>query len=235
MESEPGFEFQPMAPPIAVPSNQSPWHPTEGLRTGLTWLLGVVALASVLAAVAHVHRSGVIDRVRAGTASLREAQRADGLVGATSVAVLALTLMAAIVFIVWQWRTAKNALSLRRVDPRYGPGWSIGSWFIPFANLVIPFQIMQDLWRSADARSAPDTWRSGPRSALIGWWWGAFIVAGLISRTSSVDGGSLSDLQAAEMRASVGAVLAAIAAILAIAVVRSLTARQTALRASLTE
>jgi hypothetical protein len=177
----------------------------------------------------------VIDGVRAGTATLHEAQRADDLVGAASIAMLSLILMAGIVFIVWQWRTAKNAVSLGRIGARYGPGWSIGGWFIPFGNLVIPVQIMQDLWRSADPQSSPDDWRSAPRSALVGWWWAAFIVAGLISRTSSVDGSSLSDLQAAETRATIGAAVAAVAAILAVAVVRSITARQAALRASMTE
>jgi protein-S-isoprenylcysteine O-methyltransferase Ste14 len=222
-----------MAPPSAVPANQSPWHPTEGLRTALTWLFVVVALTNLVSALAHFHRSGVIGRLRDGTATLREARRADDLVGAASIAVLSLILMAGIVFIVWQWRTAKNAASLGRTDPRYEPGWSIGGWFIPFGNLVIPVLIMQDLWRSADPESPRDDWRSGPRSALIGWWWGAFIVAGLISRTSVFGRSSLSGLQAADTRASFGAVVAAIAAILAIAVVRSLTARQTALRASL--
>ena len=54
-----------------------------------------------------------------------------------------------VLFIVWQFRAAKNNEALDRRGARFGPGWSIGAWFIPLANLVIPVMIIQDLWRGA--------------------------------------------------------------------------------------
>ena len=60
----------------------------------------------------------------------------------------------AIVFIIWQLRSAKNNEVLGRIQPRYTSGWSIGGWFIPFANLVIPVRILQDLWQGSDPRTA---------------------------------------------------------------------------------
>jgi Domain of unknown function (DUF4328) len=228
-------DLQPMAPGSIPPTGQSPWHPTKGLQTALTVLFVLTAVGSSISALVHAHRNTVIDRIKDGTATMSQAQRADDFVRATSLALLSLFVTTAIVFIVWQWSTAKNAGSLGRTAARYGPGWSIGSWFIPLANLVMPVQIMQDLWRSTDPRSSADDWRNGPRSVLVGWWWGAFLVASLISRTISEHGSSLAALQAADTRASLSAVVAAIAAILAIGVVRRITARQAALRDSLRE
>jgi hypothetical protein len=38
-------------------------------------------------------------------------------------------------------------------------GGAAGGWFIPFANLVIPYQVMRVLWSSfGDERSLPEQW-----------------------------------------------------------------------------
>lgn len=43
-------------------------------------------------------------------------------------------------FLVWFWLAYRNldALDLRR---RYGTGWAIGGWFVPFLNLARPKQV----------------------------------------------------------------------------------------------
>jgi hypothetical protein len=217
--------------------NQSNWRSTEGLRTALSGLFVLVAVANVAAAFAFVHRAGLIDQISNGTVTLREAEQADDFVRTATFVALSLGLVTGVLFIVWQWRTAKNAaVVLRRRGARYGPGWSIGGWFIPLANLVIPVLVMQDLWRSSDPQSSPDGWRSRPRSALVGWWWVAFVVAGVASRGSrTTDSSALSEIKSADNAAAFGVVMFAVAAILAMLVVRSITARQIVLRASLAE
>ena len=42
-----------------------------------------------------------------------------------------------VVFIIWQFRHAKNAQVLG-ARGGLGPGWAIGGWFIPLANYVLP-------------------------------------------------------------------------------------------------
>ena len=132
------------------------------------------------------------------------------------------------------WRAAKNNEALGRMNPRFGPGWSIGGWFIPIANFVIPILIMQDLWRGSDpgvSRGDPG-WRTGRGSGLIGWWWAVFLLGGhpglrrfrqrglepLDRRHQAVQPG----------RARSACVASVAAAVLAISVVRKLTARQEA-------
>ena len=214
--------------------NQFKWRSTEGLRTALTGLFVLVVVANLAEAFAYIHRIHVIDRLQDGTATVSDGQHADELVHTAGFVALSLVLTIAVVFIVWQWRTAKNAEILGRTNARYGPGWSIGAWFIPLANLVIPVEIMQDLWRSSDPESSPRDWRRGPRSVLVGCWWAAIIVSGLFGR-GTTDRSTLSGLRSADNRATFGVSMISVAAILALAVVRSITARQIALRASLAD
>jgi hypothetical protein len=137
----------------------------------------------------------------------------------------------AVLFVIWMFRAAKNNEALERRGARFGPGWSIGAWFIPFANLVIPVLIVQDLWRgsSADHPRGDPRWRRAPASALVGWWWAAW-VASIVRFAYSGSGfhssGSLDDIETSNTVALIGVCLLAVAAVLALSVVRALSRRQ---------
>ncbi|MGZ4678486.1 MAG: DUF4328 domain-containing protein, partial [Acidimicrobiia bacterium] len=162
---------------------------------------------------------------------LQRAEDADDLVnGASSIFVLTQVAIA-VLFVIWMFRAAKNNEALERRGARFGPGWSIGSWFIPFANLVIPVLIVQDLWRGSSpdhARGDPG-WRRASASALVGWWWAAWIlsVVRFAYSGSGLDGSaSLDDIETSNTVALVGVCLLAVAAVLALCVVRALSRRQ---------
>ena len=55
------------------------------------------------------------------------------------------------------------------------PGWAVGWWFIPLANLAMPCVAMLEL----DRRSTPD---GAPRRAgpLLGCWWAGWLAAGIV-------------------------------------------------------
>jgi len=213
---------------------RSRWRSTDGLRTALTGLFVLVVVVNLVGAIAYNHRIQVIDRFRSGTATVSDGQHADDLVHVAGLVGLSMVLVIGVVFIVWQWRTAKNAEFLGRVDARYTPGWSIGAWFIPFANLAIPVMIMQDLWRASDPESPRDVWRQGRRSALVGWWWATMLVAFFFGRWTE-DRSTLSALRSADSRAIVGLMITSVGAILALVVVRRITARQLALKTLLVD
>jgi hypothetical protein len=65
----------------------------------------------------------------------------------------------------------------------FTPGWSIGWFFIPFANLVQPYKVMKEIWQvSLD----PADWRNQRGSALIGLWWGLWLACGLTGQVEAV-------------------------------------------------
>jgi Domain of unknown function (DUF4328) len=209
------------------------WRDQRGLTITLTVLFAVMVAASLLLAVALGNRIALVRDLKAGHFGdvLTRAQDADDFVSA-SASIFGLVQLAIIVlFIIWMFRAAKNNEALGRQGPRFSPGWSIGSWFIPFANFVIPVLIMQDLWRGSvrQTRRGAVAWRSASGSALVGFWWAAFlasIVRFSYSGSGLHDSGSLDDIETSNTVALVGVVFSAIAAILALLVVRSLARRQ---------
>jgi len=192
----------------------------------------MLAAAAVLA-VALANRISVVQDFRAGRFGniLERANDADDFVEGAGAFYGLTQLLIVVLFIIWMFRAAKNNEALDRQGARFTPGWSIGSWFIPFANLVIPVMIMQDLWRGA----APDTprgdprWRSAKGSWLVALWWAAWLVSLLRYGASNAglhDNGSLDDIERSNTVALVGVFATAVAAVLAAFVVWSLSRRQ---------
>jgi hypothetical protein len=209
-------------------SDQGKWRSTISLRTALTWLFAVDAGAAIAVGAAHVRRSVVIDDFLHGSATPSAIAGADHAVSVTSGLSFLALLATAAVLITWQWRSAKNNELLGRIRPRFTPGWSIGGWFIPFANLVIPVRIFHDLWQgsASENRNFRD-WRDLRRWSVIGWWW-AFWVSGNVL-TLFINGGStvtLEDYQRVDRIDATGSILTATAACFAIVVVRTITRRQ---------
>lgn len=134
------------------------------------------------------------------------------------------------IFIWWFQRTYGNLSALGASDLRYTHGWSMGAWFVPFLNLVRPVQIANDTWQGSDpalsATVGPD-WRTGTRSAIVGVWWAAFLISGVVDRIgSSRPTATLSQIVSSDRFLMASNVVEAVAAALAIVFVLQLTRRQ---------
>jgi hypothetical protein len=214
------------------PAAELQWRPLGGLATSLTWLLALDVLAGVFAIVAILQRLGIIDDVEQGNFSfdlIERAQNSDDLVGAASIVFLILMLATGVCFIVWMWRAAKDNEALGRRGARFGPGWAIGSWFIPLANFVIPVMMMQGLWRGSDpAIGRDDEWKYAQGSGLVGLWWTFWVLQSirLAGGGSTEDGVDISDVRTSNQIVLVGFAFGIVAAVLAILVVRRLSERQ---------
>ena len=189
--------------------------------------------ASALLAVALGNRIALVRDLKAGDFGdvLTRAQDADDFVNASSVIFGLIQLVIVVLFIIWMFRAAKNNEALGRTGARFTPGWSIGAWFIPLANFVIPVLIIQDLWRGSEreTRRGDAGWRTASGSALVGFWWTAWVVSAVLRFTNSgsgLDSGSLDDIETSNTIALVGVVVGGVAAILALLVVRALSRRQ---------
>lgn len=84
------------------------------------------------------------------------------------------TLTAVFVFGRWILLAHRNlpALGAERLDVQ--PGWAVGWYFIPFANLWKPYQAMRTLWQaSRDARH----WRLEDSTWILPVWWALWLVS----------------------------------------------------------
>jgi len=208
------------------------WRRQQGFVNALTVLLAFDVLAALFLIGSLVNRIVFINDVenlRFGFNVRARANEVDDLAQAAGITLLVLSLATAVVFIIWMFRAAQNNAALGREHPRFGPGWAIGGWFIPFAFFVIPVLVMQDLWRGSTTLTARGDmrWKIADRSALVGWWWAALLLS-LLSGTidSNHPDTTLSDLRAADTLSIIGTCFRVAAAVLAILVVRKLTERQ---------
>lgn len=213
-----------------------------GLSASLTVVLWITVAVSVFQAIAFLNRITVINDLlefRGGFGAyydlVQRGQDADDLVSVASGLGGLCSLTILVLLIIWMWRVAKNALDAGRTDPRFAPGWTIGGWFIPVANLVIPGLILQDLWRSSDPsieRGDP-TWRLRAKgSALVGWWWAMWILGVLTTVRITGDGNDRDYFERLRVWDSVsagGQLVRIAAAVLLLLVVRRITRRQEAL------
>ena len=226
----------PALPMPVVQVSPPQWRPLSGLASALTVLFTLDALAGLFAVGSIANRLNVINDFENGNFGLdiaKRAQDADDLAKAAAAIYGLLGLATAVVFIIWMWRAAKNNEALGRMNPRFGPGWSIGGWFIPIANFVIPILIMQDLWRGSDpgvSRGDPG-WRTSRGSGLFGWWWAVWllgVVRVFVGSDNADSNHSIDDIKRSNQVALFSLVAYVAAAVLAISVVRKLTARQEA-------
>ena len=76
-----------------------------------------------------------------------------------------------VVFCMWLYRCAKNvvAFGTPRSLINYSPGWTVGSFFVPFANLVIPYRAMKEVWENSRQSTGTLLYSSAPAWFPI-WW-----------------------------------------------------------------
>jgi heme/copper-type cytochrome/quinol oxidase subunit 3 len=89
----------------------------------------------------------------------------------------------AVSFICWLYRARKNAEASGVGGFRWGPGWTIGSWFIPLANLVIPYRVVAEIDRANEpGLPGANVMAGSRRQTLLGFWWASWIAWSVLDR-----------------------------------------------------
>ena len=105
------------------------------------------------------------------------------LIGTASSVETLLRLLAIILFLIWEYRAFKNLAALKAKYTEFSPGWAVGWWFIPLANLVKPFQAVRELWNESDPEFDEEMdflHVAGGTPKIVGFWWAAFLLSGII-------------------------------------------------------
>jgi hypothetical protein len=149
---------------------KEPVGPQVNKRFG-TWsvylLAGQIALMLVLIA-ALFHRIGLMHGIDAGVTSYGQLHAADRLVRLTSDLLAIVFIVTAVMWCRWQYGAQTIVDELTSEPLLFTPGWAVGWWFVPFANLVMPFRTLRELWK---ASHGGDSWEDIPTSAVISIWW----------------------------------------------------------------
>src|ERR671910_436204 len=121
----------------ASPSSGSGRRSIRGLATALTVLLCVIAAIELIAAMTLFYRSSLLfDAAEGDLPGASEADAVDAGVAGSVVLHALLALATGVVFIVWQYRHAKNAEILGQ-SGGLRAGWAIGGLVLPLPHLVL--------------------------------------------------------------------------------------------------
>lgn len=136
---------------------------------------------------------------------------------------------AAIFFFLWIYRAYSNLSPLKARNLEFSPGWAVGWWFIPFANLVKSYQVVRELWTSSDPDFNEDLnfMPMGPSgNSALGFWWGTYLIGNLALRISDALSKDQANLKAAVLLGLIGSAVHIFSATLFIIIVNDITGRQ---------
>jgi hypothetical protein len=87
-------------------------------------------------------------------------------------------------FCVWLYRASDNLRAFNQWNrPEYSPGWAVGSFFVPFVNLVVPYRAVRETWqKSRTAEEAQLATPDPPASFPI--WWTFWLLACFVGNIS---------------------------------------------------
>ncbi len=215
--------------------SDEPYRPNKGRALAVTVSLLVYVGVTVLS-IAAVGLGGYLPAAEvlpaeAGDEALTLSDLVMGLMALLTLAVYVTTV---VLFCMWVHRAYKNLPALGNPPKylNYSPRWAVGSFFIPLANLILPYIIIKEIWDRSDPRVRTETdlifTPTGGSPLLLGWWI-VWVVSNVLSnisyRLSSEN--APPDTQAMLTNLSVFSdCFNIVAAVLAVLVVRAVTARQ---------
>jgi hypothetical protein len=179
-----------------VPPDQQGGRPAApGYRSATTRargaqiLVGTVAAVHGVAALSGVYELSLLNRIVDGSATDAEVTGYLRFADALGLVLVLLTIVSGIAVLAWLSRTVEIVPVLGGGTPRRSPREAIGWWFVPIANLFIPYLMVGDVY----VRLGTATRRGGDGFVLA--WWLLFIVGDGVCRVAgiAIDGATTID------------------------------------------
>jgi hypothetical protein len=199
----------------APPARTGSWPKTLG---ALSMMVTVGLVSTIVAAVA-------------GLAIQMYGRSADTALGLIHPTLILVTLIfTGVTFIRWLYRARVNLYHFGMYDLKWKSGWTIGGWFIPIVNIVIPLIVVNEVDRASATRANAAGGRFSGRADFVLWaiTWSGYL---LLDRFTTVATPSIVDMSARDLDRFTGLALLATllqiaAAVFAIRLVRRVTANQ---------
>lgn len=101
----------------------------------------------------------------------------------TNVFVSLFLLIAAVPVVGWIYRAHANLHEAGLDELRYSPRWSVGSFFVPLVNLVVPFRAMRELHNRSHGEGP---WQAASAVGDVTSWWACLISAIVVSTVAAM-------------------------------------------------
>jgi len=132
----------------------------------LTMILVITLIGTVGLLIADTWAAlGIMDAVKLNRRALPERLKHAGLI---DIMLKVGVVLSGLVFFTWVFRASDNSHGFGAKRMQYSPGWAVGSWFIPIANLVWPYQAIKEVYLvSRD----PKNWKKDNVVSIVEFWW----------------------------------------------------------------
>lgn len=150
------------------------------------WLLILNIVVSGVCVVSDAAQLQLLRRARTEARPSKEELRAnDSRQAMLRLVRAALRFPTGIAFLWWFFRVHKNLLGLGWTADRltYRSDSAVIGFFIPFVNLVRPYQMMMEVWEKSDPHPAEARQQD---SAVVGWWWGGYLLSGVLTSAAAL-------------------------------------------------
>jgi hypothetical protein len=167
-----------------VPTREVAALPGDGRAKAAVVILLVNLAVRVVLLFDNLYQDRLSDRAAWAQA---EVYASDALGIAVGLALFAVNLATAIAVSLWIYQVYDNLASLRAAGRRYSPGWAVAYFFIPFVNFVLPYQVVQEIWRASDPAVPAESryaWQGHPGSVLVGFWWAFWLICEILGLRS---------------------------------------------------
>jgi hypothetical protein len=153
---------------------------SRGLLAAVVAAFAAAALGDLFAVYAGVRLHTVVDGdVTAATAANLDS--AYSLYERAGQVQVSTTLLCAVLFITWFFLMRRRTGLMAPDRFRMGQGWAIGAWFIPVANLWLPYRVAVDMWGACSPLPTEGETRRVPMWP-VNLWWGLFAGTTLLGR-----------------------------------------------------
>ena len=158
--------------------------------TGLTkwtkWFLYAQIVITTIAIISGMLEYQLLSDFQKGVYTSQElaiaaGEASDARQGMVGIIQFALFVISGVLILKWIYRANYNARQLGASGLTFTPGWSIGWYFIPIANLWKPYHAMKEIWK---ASSNPQNWGNEPVPSILPWWWFLWIVSSALGNAS---------------------------------------------------
>ena len=118
---------------------------------------------------------------------IRFVERTPGGVGdLLAIPVLVAVILCFVLVGRWIYLTNANAHAFGTGEMSISPGWAVGWFFVPIANLFKPYEGVKETWQVSHNVGGLIEEAESP---LVRWWWGLWIVSGIVGWVSVQMGG----------------------------------------------
>lgn len=165
---------------------QTEFKDPTSLTKWTKWFLYAQIVMSVIAIISSILEYQLLSDLKEGVYTSQElavaaGEASDARQGIVGIIQFIIFVVSGVLILKWIYRANFNARQLGASGMTFTPGWSIGWYFIPIANLWKPYQAMKEIWK---ASINPQDWTNQPRSSLLPWWWFFWIVSNMFANAS---------------------------------------------------